>query len=255
MINEQNNSIDNGNQVFSADDNYISTTIDTITEEHSPCTVDIYQANKQLEQKTESIVHQIIQEESLEGVQDLTHLFNITQVKKQVMRNLAYNNLLDKITNQMGERLDKRADQFSNKDLLDYAKVVQDGIDKAQKQIQSIDTAPMIQVNTQNNITIQSGDELDRESRQRVIEAAKVAMSLLMSQSQQQMSDISNNILATEEIQDDFSENLNTDMQDSVQTIDETSIDVDGQEDESFNIDVKRFLSSVYHQDNNNDEQ
>ena len=168
------------------------------------------------------------------------------------MRNLAYNNLLDKITNQMGERLDKRADQFSNKDLLDYAKVVQDGIDKAQKQIQSIDTAPMIQVNTQNNITIQSGDELDRESRQRVIEAAKVAMSLLMSQ--QQSSDISNNILTTEEIQDDFSENLNTDMQDSVQNIDETSIDVDGQEDESFNIDVKRFLSSVYHQDNNDEQ-
>ena len=72
----------------------------------------------------------------------------------------------------MGERLDKRADQFSNKDLLDYAKLVADSMDKAQKQINTIDSTPMIQINQQNNNIVVPGEDLDRDSRMRVIEAA-----------------------------------------------------------------------------------
>ena len=140
--------------------------------------------SRTLDVQTNDIVRQIIDADKLESVQDLTHLFNVAQVKKQVIRNLTYNQLLDKITNQMGERLEKRADQFSNKDLLDYAKVVQDGIDKAQKQISTIDTSPAIQVNTQNNITIQTTEELDRDSKKRVMDAAKAAMEFIMKQQQ-----------------------------------------------------------------------
>ena len=92
---------------------------------------------------------------------------------------MTYNQLLDAITEQMQQRLTKRADQFSNKDLLDYAKVVSDGIDKAHKQINNIDTTPMIQINQQNNVIVQPNDELDRESRERIIAAAKAAMQFL----------------------------------------------------------------------------
>lgn len=69
----------------------------------------------------------------------------------------------------MQERLDKRADQFSNKDLLDYAKVITDSMDKAQKQIQTVDSSPMIQINQQNNTVVVEDSELDRESRRKIM--------------------------------------------------------------------------------------
>ena len=80
--------------------------------------------------------------------------------------------MLDSITQQMKERLDKRADQFSNKDLLDYAKVITDSMDKAQKQIQTVDSSPMIQINQQNNTVVVEDSELDRESRRKIMLAA-----------------------------------------------------------------------------------
>lgn len=139
-------------------------------------------ASKKIDRNAENIARRISREKTLEGVQDLTHLFNVAQAKKQVIRTLTYNQLLDSITEQMQERLTKRADQFSNKDLLDYAKVVSEGIDKAQKQIQSVDTTPMIQINQQNNTLVVDDGGLDRESRRKVIEAARAAMEYLQSQ-------------------------------------------------------------------------
>lgn len=143
-------------------------------------------ASIKADQDAENIAQQILDETELEKVQDLTHLFNVSQIKKQVVRTLAYNKLLDGITEQMQERVDKRADQFSNKDLLDYAKLMADNIDKAQKQIQTVDATPMIQINQQNNVVNVNGDDvLDRDSRRRIMEAAKAAMEFLKNQQEQ----------------------------------------------------------------------
>lgn len=69
----------------------------------------------------------------------------------------------------MEERLTKRADQFSNKDLLDYMDKMTGALEKAQKQVQDVDPTPAIQINQQN---INLGDsELSRESRQNVMDA------------------------------------------------------------------------------------
>ena len=202
------------------------------------CTVNALQiASSELELDTQSLAQKIVAESTLEGVQDLTHLFNVSQVKKQVLRNLTYNQLLDKITSQMEERLDKRADQFSNKDLLDYAKVVSDGIEKAQKQIQSIDTSPTIQItnNTQNNILVSPGEDLDRESRQRVMDAAKAAIQYLMSQGNMvdetihEFSDQAEEICDEEDLHDTIT------VDDGV-VADDTDAEMSYEEDESFSI-------------------
>ena len=69
----------------------------------------------------------------------------------------------------MEERLTKRADQFSNKDLLDYMDKMTGALEKAQKQVQDVDPTPAIQINQQN---INLGDSgLSRESRQNVMDA------------------------------------------------------------------------------------
>lgn len=104
-------------------------------------------------------------------VKDLTQLFNAAHIKKQVLRTMAYDEILDHINDQMAERIIQRGDQFSNKDLIDYANSVTSHLEKAQKQISGVNDIPVIQINQQNNTIIT--DTLDSESQQRVESAIK----------------------------------------------------------------------------------
>lgn len=122
-----------------------------------------------LEKDTQALVNDILNEKDPKKVKDLTYLFNIAQTKKSVLRAINLNNLLDKVNDQMEERLTKRADQFSNKDLLDYMDKMTGALEKAQKQVQDVDPTPAIQINQQNINLGEAG--LSRESRQNVMDA------------------------------------------------------------------------------------
>lgn len=122
-----------------------------------------------LEKDTQALVNDILNEKDPKKVKDLTYLFNIAQTKKSVLRAINLNNLLDKVNDQMEERLTKRADQFSNKDLLDYMDKMTGALEKAQKQVQDVDPTPAIQINQQNINLGETG--LSRESRQNVMDA------------------------------------------------------------------------------------
>lgn len=122
-----------------------------------------------LEKDTQALVNDILNEKDPKKIKDLTYLFNIAQTKKSVLRAVNLNNLLDKVNDQMEERLTKRADQFSNKDLLDYMDKMTGALEKAQKQVQDVDPTPAIQINQQNINLGEAG--LSRESRQNVMDA------------------------------------------------------------------------------------
>ena len=122
-----------------------------------------------LEKDTQALVNDILNEKDPKKVKDLTYLFNIAQTKKSVLRAVNLNNLLDRVNDQMEERLTKRADQFSNKDLLDYMDKMTGALEKAQKQVQDVDPTPAIQINQQNINLGEAG--LSRESRQNVMDA------------------------------------------------------------------------------------
>lgn len=130
-------------------------------------------ASDKLDKGTEKIATKIIRSKDLDEVKDLTALFNLQQTKKSVLRTMTYNQLVDSIIEQMQERVSKRADQFSNKELLDYLKIMNEGIEKAQQQINNVSTAePLIQFNQQNNtVVVNQADQLDAASRQRVSRA------------------------------------------------------------------------------------
>ena len=98
-----------------------------------------------------------------------------------MIRSATYNQLLDHIMGQMEERVTKRADQFSNKDLLDYMNAMGAAMEKAQKQLGDINAAPPIQINQQNNIVNinNEADELDRESRKKVMDAVSSILAKL----------------------------------------------------------------------------
>lgn len=122
-----------------------------------------------IDSKSEDLAQQILDTEDVKQVQDLTNLFNLNSQKRNVVRILKMNDLLDKVTDQMIERFKKNPNNFSNEDLLKYMQVTENSIEKANKNLSQIEDTPPIQL-TQNNVTVnleQPG--LSRESKQRVL--------------------------------------------------------------------------------------
>ena len=116
----------------------------------------------------EELEDRLMNEQDEDAVKDIIDLFNLNIQKKNIVRTAKLSELQDLISEQIGKRIEKNADAFNNKDLLDYFKAIQDTIDKS-------DLSPEIkipvQINQQLNLNIDKEDELDRESKQRVIAA------------------------------------------------------------------------------------
>jgi hypothetical protein len=93
------------------------------------------------------------------------------------MRVNKMNDLLDKVTDQVIERFEKRPDNFSNDDLIKYMQVTENAIDRANKNLNLVEETPAIQLmqNNQVNINIDSG--LDRDGRERVMDAVRAILS------------------------------------------------------------------------------
>jgi DNA replication protein DnaD len=122
------------------------------------------------------IVSDIMQEQDPKKTKDLVDLFNWNISKKNVARIEKLNSLYDAITDQMTERVTKRADQFSNSDLLDYVKTIQSAIDTNTKNLSQVDDPPLIlqQHNTQINVNVT--EKFDRVSKERILAAVQATL-------------------------------------------------------------------------------
>ena len=123
-----------------------------------------------LNDESRALIEQIIAETDEQKVRDLTHLFNANQNKKTMARVNKLSDLLDTITDQALERFTARPDEISNKELFDGLKVVQDLIERGQKQVSGAGETPLIQINQQNNeVNVgNTASTLNRDSRERV---------------------------------------------------------------------------------------
>ena len=126
--------------------------------------------------KHNELLNQIVEEDDFEELKNLTHKFNAHQAKRQILRVNALNNVQDALISQMIERLTKTPDNFANKDISDWMKVVQMVMDVSQKGVEHVDEMPTIinQQNTQVNINV--ADSLPKESRDRITEAIKLIL-------------------------------------------------------------------------------
>ena len=133
-----------------------------------------------LNEESRAIIEQIIAEKDEQKSRDLTQLFNANQNKKTMVRVNKLSDLLDTITDQALVRFTSRPDEISNKELFDGLKVVQDLIERGQKQVSGAGEMPLIQVNQQTNEVNIGGatSNLNRDSRERVKSAV---LSLLSS--------------------------------------------------------------------------
>lgn len=123
-----------------------------------------------LDDTSKALIQQIIAESDEQKTRDLTHLFNMNQNKKTMVRVDKLSTLLDTITDQALARFTERPDEISNKELFDGLKIVQDLIERGQKQVSGVGDMPLIQVNQQTNeVNIgNSPTALSRDSRERV---------------------------------------------------------------------------------------
>jgi hypothetical protein len=137
-----------------------------------------------LNEESLALIEQIIAATDEQQTRDLTHLFNANQNKKTMVRVNKLSDLLDTITDQALARFTTRPDEISNKELFDGLKVVQDLIERGQKQVSGAGETPLIQVNQQTNEVNIGGSpsNLNRDSRERVKSAVLSLLSSLNTQ-------------------------------------------------------------------------
>ena len=157
----------------------------TITDEESSVNLPVsYENVADLNEESIALINQIIAETDEAKTKDLTYLFNLNQNKKTMVRMDKLSGLQDGLVDQFVKRISERPDEISNKELMDGLKIVQDIIERGQRQISEVDQPqPLIQINQQNN-SVNVGDsatELNRESRERV---KKAVLGLLQNISQ-----------------------------------------------------------------------
>lgn len=127
-------------------------------------TLDISEADK----KARDIAELILAEQDVGKVKDLTALFNLHAQKRNVVRVLKLNGLLDSVTDSIVERFEKQPHNFSTEDLLRCMQVTEQAIDRANKNLNLVEETKAIQYQQNNQVNINIGANLDRESRQRV---------------------------------------------------------------------------------------
>ena len=124
-----------------------------------------------LNTESAALIEKIIAESDEQKVKELTQLFNANQNKKTMARVNKLSDLLDTITDQALTRFTSRPDEISNKELMDGLKIVQDLIERGQRQAAGVEMTPppLIQVNQQTvNIGESGANSLNRDSRERV---------------------------------------------------------------------------------------
>lgn len=126
--------------------------------------------NEELEKK-------LFEETDIDSMKNIINLFNLNIKKKDIVRTARLNDLQDKIYDQMDKRISLKSDEFSNADLLNYYKTIQESINKADTTLDKVDT-PSIQI-VQNQLNIQQKDSsLDRDSRLKVVDLVNKFMKM-----------------------------------------------------------------------------
>lgn len=129
-----------------------------------------------LDAKSTQLAQQIMEENDIDKVKDLTNLFNLDMQKRNVARVLKMTDLLDQVTDQVLTRFERTPDNFSNEDLIKFMQVTETSIEKANKTLSQVDQTPAIQYQQNNQVNINIGDSLNRESRQRVTDAVQALL-------------------------------------------------------------------------------
>lgn len=124
----------------------------------------------------DKLAHDIM---TTDSIQDYLPLFNASIAKKQALRVLKREEIIDKVTERIGERLDKRPDEITMTELNAIDKTMSEQKQKelALLNANAADASTGITLN-QNNVNVTINTETSRESRERVIDAVRELLKL-----------------------------------------------------------------------------
>lgn len=119
-------------------------------------------------------------------LRQLIDIFNLNIRKKDIIRATKLSTLQDKVVNEMSERIINHSDNFSNKDLLDYFKTIQDTQNKTDTSIDTVNIPiPTIQIN-HNEVNMNSDSMLSRESKNKVSQTVQKLLKELADKSEEE---------------------------------------------------------------------
>lgn len=134
-----------------------------------------------LNASSSDIANKIVKAKSQDELKRYTDLFNMSLAKQNAVRIVKLNSLLDKVNDEAIRRVEKRPDEITNSEVLAYMKTVQESINNAQKNLESLNDKPMITLNQQNNnVTVNLGGDAasNRQSKEKIIEAVRGLLKL-----------------------------------------------------------------------------
>lgn len=118
----------------------------------------------------DELVNQLMVTNDSSDIENIINLFNFNMKKKNILRVNSYNNLLDKIIEEMSERIEKCSGEFSNKELLEYLNSIQSlAYNKQDLNDVSIPSITLNTINMTNNIN--NLESIDIDSRKRIQDA------------------------------------------------------------------------------------
>lgn len=128
----------------------------------------------------------LINETDPTKLRQLIDIFNLNIRKKDIIRATKLSTLQDKVVNEMSERIINHSDNFSNKDLLDYFKTIQDTQNKTDTSIDNVNIPiPTIQIN-HNEVNMNSDSMLSRESKNKVSQTVQKLLRELADKSEEE---------------------------------------------------------------------
>ena len=146
----------------------------------------------------QQVVKDIVAAPNKEELEKQFQLFNMNQVKKNALRIIKLNDLLTKVEDQALERFEKRPDQVSNKELLDYMNAVSNQIEKAQnfsKETLSTEVGGIKIKQEKTEVNINVAQVLNRNEKDRVVDV----ISILLNQMKKPQSRANDEVVEVEE--------------------------------------------------------
>lgn len=135
----------------------------------------------------EDITTLLVNETDPDRTKRLINLFNLNFAKKNALRLASISELIDSVIEKIGQRLQLRPDEFSNKDLIDYLNALYQSAEKSSKVVDKTDEIPAITFNQQNNVVVSPVDSLSRESKQRIAAAVAAILSQTKTQGESEI--------------------------------------------------------------------
>ena len=149
--------------------------------------VDVLDKTKEVKKAENEVVNSLVAANNKQELEKQIELFKINQSKKDALRVVKLDTMKDKVEDEVFRRIEKRPDQISNKELLDFYGAISKQLDDAKVGVvgkpdtnnitvvaPEISTAP-----AGDTYNINLGTDLPKESKDNVVDAIKGVIALL----------------------------------------------------------------------------